>query len=1545
MFVHAFKFAEENCVTWVGMKAVQLVYLSLFFSLCGATEYYVRPTEPTNTSCPAQPCLTLSQYISSSDLYFKSNTVFKFLPGLHHTNQTLDMRSVENVSLEGECNSNCPLVMMDIHCSSIDSAGFHFMNISNLDIHSLNFSVFVHLSKSSIMENMSVSGFLYTAVNGLQMHHSTVQFASSQPIPYSSGIAVFSSKHIMLHSLAVACGNDSVGRVGIVISISQYTTISSTIVVQGQKIGIFITDSNNTDIVNTEISCSRQQGLAISFTHHTTVTNTSVTESFEGGIAVFYSTSVTFFNTSVMFSCMECYIGKTQEVSDDSVLCYGLFLLNVSTAALHNIGVMYSKDNGILVFDSYNITIENTAVAHTGGGILSLRTAGIQISFTTISTFSNFGIVLLATQYSIVTNVTVILTKEAVLIEQSEENGIFIQSSQYAIISSTVVKHVKQCGILIRSSNYTTVSNTGVMYTQYAGICIDSSQYTTLSGAVVMYAEHAGVVLSTSNDTDIVNTAVLYSGLYGLAIHYAHHVTVTHTRVTESSLVGIFASYSTNVDVYNTSVMYSGTRKCVGKTQTILDYSLSCFGLLMGNVGGAVLNNIQVMYSEDKGISAISSSNITLKNATVTHTKEGIYSSMSSNIRISFTIISNFSRSGINVAKTQYSVISNVTIVFTPLQEVALHMFDSHTIEIEAMFLVPNSPARSPEVDAAANVLYCSDVSISRSVFSNISNPFFHQTFKGHPTVFLLFSSNYINFSDCTFKGNNITGLVLSRSHLTILGTLNFTGNKASRGAAMLLVVGSTMKLLQNGSIYFVNNTADFEGGAIYLDSSNSYGYNSQSTLPDCFLQVEQADLHKGLIFMNNSAGQGGDALYGRILGFYQQTRNVSLNCSSLFDKQKLACLFGEQFNEYYINCSVLFTEVSSITPNTLSQVASDPTRVCICNNGTPACHMTSMAVDPIFPGQSFSISTAVTGLELGTVAGSVFANFLPLHSIRPQLAAGEDTQEATQLHCNRMEYTIFSINSTEVLVLTADSSFGRYTNPSSFTKSLFYVNITLLPCPPGFALMEASARCDCSQFVLQLPGISCNIKDQTIHRSGLVWVGSVKDENQTVENVITAKYCPLNYCKREDISVHLNQPDTQCEFNHSGILCGRCHPGLSLMLGGVQCGVCSNNNLALIIPFILAGVVLVFFLKISNLTTSEGFINSLVFYTSVVKANEHIFLPQANTNPLTLFISWLNLDLGVQTCFFNGLSAYTKTWLQFVFPFYIWGITGVIIISARYSIWIARISGNNSVPVLATLFLLSYAKLLRIIITSLSYTVLEYPGGQKVVWSADGNINYLGAKHAPLFVAAVATLLFLWLPYTVLLFTGQWLYKCKLSLINRMLIKLKPFLDAHYGPLKDSHRYWFGALLLVRAVILLISALVTKNNFSVFVFSISVATVVLIAVLMAFSHIGIDLQAYRSKTVSYFEFAIFLNLLVLCLAKYHTSVGGGSEIAASYTLIGIVFLQFVGLLIFRIFSVVRNMLSRYFPKNESKEEEGVWRYDDPIEMQTTQYRNVKNVL
>ena len=39
-----------------------------------------------------------------------------------------------------------------------------------------------------------------------------------------------------------------------------------------------------------------------------------------------------------------------------------------------------------------------------------------------------------------------------------------------------------------------------------------------------------------------------------------------------------------------------------------------------------------------------------------------------------------------------------------------------------------------------------------------------------------------------------------------------------------------------------------------------------------------------------------------------------------------------------------------------------------------------------------------------------------------------------------------------------------------------------------------------------------------------------------------------------------------------------------------------------------------------------------------------------------SVFLALLNLDFGIETCFYNGMDAYGKTWLQFVIPVYIFG-------------------------------------------------------------------------------------------------------------------------------------------------------------------------------------------------------------------------------------------------------------------------------------------------
>ena len=47
--------------------------------------------------------------------------------------------------------------------------------------------------------------------------------------------------------------------------------------------------------------------------------------------------------------------------------------------------------------------------------------------------------------------------------------------------------------------------------------------------------------------------------------------------------------------------------------------------------------------------------------------------------------------------------------------------------------------------------------------------------------------------------------------------------------------------------------------------------------------------------------------------------------------------------------------------------------------------------------------------------------------------------------------------------------------------------------------------------------------------------------------------------------------------------------------------------------------------------------------------------LPVEYTSPLSVFFAWLNLDFGIETCFYNGMDPYSQTWLQFIFPAYVY--------------------------------------------------------------------------------------------------------------------------------------------------------------------------------------------------------------------------------------------------------------------------------------------------
>lgn len=124
--------------------------------------------------------------------------------------------------------------------------------------------------------------------------------------------------------------------------------------------------------------------------------------------------------------------------------------------------------------------------------------------------------------------------------------------------------------------------------------------------------------------------------------------------------------------------------------------------------------------------------------------------------------------------------------------------------------------------------------------------------------------------------------------------------------------------------------------------------------------------------------------------------------------------------------------------------------------------------------------------------------------------------------------------------------------------------------------------------------------------------------------------------------------------------------------------------------------------------------------------ANRTIFFQSSEVGFHTVIIAWLNLDIGIDVCYIDGLDVYTEHWLQHAFPGYIIALVVILIIVMEVSPKFAGLLGKRDpVATLATLIILSYAKLLSITIIVLSYATLDYPdGSQKTVWLPDVNVK-----------------------------------------------------------------------------------------------------------------------------------------------------------------------------------------------------------------------------
>ena len=154
-------------------------------------------------------------------------------------------------------------------------------------------------------------------------------------------------------------------------------------------------------------------------------------------------------------------------------------------------------------------------------------------------------------------------------------------------------------------------------------------------------------------------------------------------------------------------------------------------------------------------------------------------------------------------------------------------------------------------------------------------------------------------------------------------------------------------------------------------------------------------------------------------------------------------------------------------------------------------------------------------------------------------------------------------------------------------------------------------------------------------------------------------------------------------------------------------------------------------------------------------------------------------------------------------------------------------------------------------------------------MWLYDGNIDYLKGKHIYLFAAAAVLLLFLVLPYTLVLVFVQSLQAKSDWKILSWVDKLKPLFDAYTGPYQDKYRHWTGFLLLVRNILLLIFAFNTLGDPSLNLLVITLASLSL-TVLFGVCH-----PVYKKRYCNILEFSFYLNLGTVSAATLYVWIRG----------------------------------------------------------------------
>ena len=774
-----------------------------------------------------------------------------------------------------------------------------------------------------------------------------------------------------------------------------------------------------------------------------------------------------------------------------------------------------------------------------------------------------------------------------------------------------------------------------------------------------------------------------------------------------------------------------------------------------------------------------------------------------------------------------------------------------------------------------------------------------------------------------------------------------------------VLFIGNTIFKNKAQGLTLVNSVLELEGENCIHDNENYYGggiaLHGKSQLwirNGSHLNVSnnQAFVSGGGIFINDRCAEvtsrrGCPCFYEFIGSDGRPLRDTSVhtfNASVTLHGNKAVghanMIFNTNSDHCFLkgslqNSTKLFHQVFGIpTSKTQEDISSIPRSICSCShsmNDFPKCTNWSQDPLPVYPGQNLTLNVMLIG-DMGIPLDSVLYVYrekrhvqymndskqyvpLPLHSthvlrnccnslIIPPLPSEKNCIISTVHH-----------NYSWILQLMVPVAPDRNQN-AFLSKNLSTRDIL---CPQGYRLLDQTSQCRCECYkLLSDKKVQCLLHKQVFVLQKSYWIGTEEfkgHEGKSLIKVLLSTNCPRMYCATANsgMNVSLTQLDEQCQPGRTGVLCGQCRNGKSVLYNSHACTTCTNWGILLLVPLLIAGPLLIALICCLNLTISVGSLNGFLFYMNIIAINRDILT--ISTGDSTHGIQILGKAPFIGICFYDGMDEFASTLLTYLFPIYLLTLVGLICLLPKCRCVnmhkINRRIGPRITPVLATVILLSYTQLAESVIHSLLFVKLYVTDGtnttSRLVWMFDGSLEYFqSTKHIVLACLALLVLMCFLLPVTVVSIFGDLFRR-----FSRGPWYMN-FLDSFHGAFRFRFGFWIGIRILLR-VLFIVLKIFLKEDKLFLVIAYTIMTLLFLQILIRpFRGIRVDEcvskkikekhfpEPLQRELVHSIDHSFLVNLIAVFVYLPHDVTNTTTVLIVSRV---IAYVEFLGILVYHV--------------------------------------------